>query len=312
MKDFYAGKRILVTGSEGFVGRHLCRRLKDHGVAMLAKLDRHGVNDDGVNDSRQVLAPFDVQIDLVFHLAAFTEVRASYDCPGSTYRTNVLGTLNVLDVCRQTRTPVVVASTDKVYGNDAVVGRPYWSRENDQLQRNADMYAASKQAADLLAQDYARLYRMPVRVLRCANTYGPGQRNETTLITGTCARLARGQRPVIYSGSRYSLREWLHVDDAVSAYLLAGVNACEARTDDPVVYNVGGGHRATVEAVVDDVIKLWGGRAGDFDLEADTCPQIDDQGLDSSRFRERFPEWTVLPWREGLAGTVNWYRENLK
>jgi nucleoside-diphosphate-sugar epimerase len=301
LTEFYRGRRILVTGASGFVGRRLCSRLQDLG-AIVSGLDKNGRQPKDVKNLYQVRAAFDeAKPDTVFHLAAKTEVRASLVEPLDTYRTNVLGTLNVLEVCRERKIGgLVFASSDKAYGCHA---QPILTEACDLLS-NADMYSASKTAADELTQLYSIIYQMPITILRPANIYGPGQTNATTLITGTINRLMRGEKPVVHNTTMHAVREWIFIDDAVQAYLLAGTNRENLLRP---AYNVGSRDRYSVLAVVQMLLKEFGRGEFDYDVESVTCPQIGDQGLDSWKFREKYKDWSTVPFADGLRRTVEWY-----
>ena len=304
LTDFYPGRRVLVTGGNGFVGKRLCSRLHDLG-AIVDTLDKQGKQPADVKNMYQVRASFDrFTPDTVFHLAAKTEVRSSFVEPLETYRTNVLGTINILEICRERKIGgLVVASSDKAYGDQGI---QWMCREDQELLGNADVYSASKTAMDDISRIYSHLYRMPITVLRPTNIYGPGQTNETTLITGTIRRLLKGEKPVIHNASRHSLREWLYIDDAVQAYLYAGTNRDNLLSP---AYNVGSRDRRSVEAVVKTLLVQFGKGEYDYDCEADTTPQIGNQGLISTKFREKYPEWSTISFEEGLRRTVEWYRE---
>ncbi len=184
-------RKALVTGAAGFIGRHLSAALTERGVGV-HKLDK--TQTDATCLHCDVLNPDDLREhlrwfrpDTVFHLAAQTEVGKSFEDPCQTYQTNVVGTLNVLEACRKCGVEsVVVASSDKAYG---VSG--YYT-EDTPLQVGPDPYSNSKRLADELAQVYEQVHSLPVKILRPCNTYGPGQLNQTTLITGTVARVLRG------------------------------------------------------------------------------------------------------------------------
>jgi nucleoside-diphosphate-sugar epimerase len=302
VNGFFKDKRVLVTGHKGFIGSKIAQRVSDEGGVVIG-LDRCRCD---VGDYEQVARLFDHdRPQVVFHLAAQTEVGKSINRPYETYRTNVVGTLNVLECCR--RWPVesaVFASSDKAYGDGPV---PY--RETQPLQPNADPYSMSKRMADELCQHYGRTFDLPVRVLRCANVYGPGQTNQTTLVTRTILNLLDGKPPVLHEGRSDVDREWLYVDDAVEAYLLAA----SCWYPEPQVWNVGSREVASASDVVgmiayaldstrlvnnDSIVRERGPRVS-----------IGDQQLDSSLFRRCFPAWTTTPLDGGLRRTIAWHRE---
>lgn len=311
MFEFFKDKRCLVTGHKGFVGTALCTKLRQHGANVHGIDQKSGcdiLKKDSVYDEVLMFRP-----DMVFHLAAKTEVRASFTSPHETYQTNVLGTLNVLEACRVSRTPLIVASTDKVYGSSIIPG-PNVCDETQFLYHNADLYAVSKRAADELCQDYARLYDMPIRILRCANIYGPGQRNETTLITSTITRLLNDDLPIVYKSSADTVREWLYIDDAVAAYLLLARDVVKHKyvLNSPPIFNVGSGERATVLETVKEILVMNGISTNEYTIRENDKPQIGDQGLNSTKFRTRFPDFSFVPLIEGLRRTIAWHKENMK
>lgn len=314
MSDFFAGKRCLVTGAAGFIGSKLVAALKARG-ATAGTFDRSGDPPLDVCSRESVeWAVGAHRPQVVFHLAAMTEVGASFKDPFLTSRVNIVGTLNVLECCRQCPglLALVVASSDKAYGNKPASSLPL--REEMPLASEGDPYSCSKRVADLLAHDWARNFGMPVRVLRCANVYGPGQKNSTTLITSSILKALAGQRPTIHAGQATTQREWLYVDDAVEAYLLAAEDAAALPGGfyeglGSHAFNVGSGEVRAVGEVVEEV--LWHfDRPKDFvEVGGGPCASIGDQRLDSSRFRKRFPEWRPLPFAEGLARTIIWHLE---
>jgi CDP-glucose 4,6-dehydratase len=321
--DFFRGKRVLVTGSSGFVGRALWGRLATLGA------DVRGIDWNAHPDAERDKHTFalDVRLwdelrlafgtfgpEVVFHLAAQAEVLKSYSDPLCTYSVNVGGTLNVLEVCRTHGVrSLVVASSDKAYGYRERHSLPYL--ETDALTASRDPYGASKCHADMLAQEYACTHGLPLRVVRCANTYGPGQANETTLVTGTVARLLRGERPVVHQGYEDAVREWLFIDDAVEAYLLLAEDAAtrtlpKQHYQGAPAFNVGSGVTRSVKEVVAGILEAFRREPGDYTLTpSEGTPQVHEQWLDSGKFRMRFPGWRPLPFCVGLQRAVAWQRE---
>jgi nucleoside-diphosphate-sugar epimerase len=316
--SFWSGKRVLVTGSRGFIGTALCSELRRAGAEVFGADIISGVGQTRPHNvtSWNVLSEcFDhASPHVVFHLAAQTEVIRSHREPYRTLHTNVLGTLNVLELCRTYPVQaLVVASSDKAYGDVPPSALPV--RENYPLSWLGDVYSSSKRCADLLCHDYARLYGLPLRVLRCANTYGPGQTNPTTLVAGTIQRLLLGERAVVHAGRGKVKREWLYIDDAISAYLLAAEDAATGKVEDPdepgaFAFNVGSGEVLSAREVVGRILNTFGQPTDVYALATTgAAPQLGHQCLDSTRFRSRFSEWKSVPFEEGLARTAQWWKE---
>ena len=306
MNGFFKDKRVMVTGHKGFIGSKIAQRVSDGGGIVIG-LDRCRCD---VGDYEQVARIFDRdRPQVVFHLAAQTEVGRSHERPYETYRTNVTGTLNVLECCR--RWPVesaVFASSDKAYGNGPL---PYG--ETQRLQGDADPYSNSKRMSDELCHHYADTYDMPLRVLRCANVYGPGQTNATTLVTGTILRLLRGEAPVIHGDRGLMDREWLYVDDAAEAYLLTATLGRPGKVvrffDGKYALNVGSGNILNAYGVVNLLCEIVGRFCVASEKQRVTGRRIGDQRLDSSLFRRTFPQWQTTPLWQGLEKTVAWHKE---
>lgn len=239
-KNYWFGKRVLVTGADGFVAAHLIKKLLAMNAVVVATV-RHNrplrtlnlIQDEKHKQQPDVefcdLLDYDEirrvcdrhQIDTIFHLAATAIVSSAANSPMSTIENNVIGTLNILEVARVGNIPrVLIASTDKSYGDhatDTYEKLPY--KENYAL-RGLDVYSSSKVCSDMIAQTYAYQFKLPVMICRSSNIYGPGDLNFTRLIPRTTMRLMSGKAPVINIGNENVLREYIYVEDVVDAYLL--------------------------------------------------------------------------------------------
>lgn len=234
--DFWRGKRCLITGADGFLAAHLAQRLIDcgslvHGVVRnrrrtVSALDLFDLRPKvmlfycDVRDYRGILDLIaGEKIDSVFHVAAASTVGVAARSPLATFESNIMGTVNVLEACRQSGVErVLIASSDKAYG-DHRYDLPF--RESHAL-RGLQIYDCSKSCTDLIGQTYYFQFHLPVRVTRCCNIYGPGDLNFSRLIPGTIARLLEGVPPMIHSGQAEVKRQYLFVADAVDAYLAIG------------------------------------------------------------------------------------------
>lgn len=309
MFEQYKDKRCVITGGAGFIGSALRKRLLGLGAHAWCLDIRDGYVID-VRDIRRLSEQFNSwKPDYVFHLAALTEVEQSYKFPREYYSTNVDGTLNILEMCRlYSVKQLVVASSDKAYGERPEYTLPY--REDDNLLPSLDPYGNSKRILDELCSDYRRIFNLPVRVLRSANTYGPGQRNETTLITNTILRLIKGQNAVAHSGSMLKEREWLYIDDAVNAYLTAGITDMNLGG----AWNIGSGYQHTPIQVIKTIMGLMG-IDKIIDVLDTGVKRVGSQRLDNRLYTgilnaSRQYEFTDL--KHGLTKTVEWYLKEYK
>ncbi|MBI0474607.1 SDR family NAD(P)-dependent oxidoreductase [Sphingomonas sp. MA1305] len=333
------GAPVLVTGGAGFIGSNIADRLasEGHDVLIYDRLsrpgvernlawlqDRHGARITAIRaDIRDAdtLAGAVAEAQAVFHMAAQVAVTTSLDDPRDDLEINVLGTFNLLEALRRkgTPTPLVFASTNKVYGDladldfardgdtyvpvDAAV-RAHGIGEGRPLDFHTP-YGVSKGAADQYVLDYARSYGIPAAVLRMSCIYG--QRQMGTEDQGWVAhfliRALEGQ-PITLYGDGCQVRDILDVSNAVEAYLNAWrrIDAVCGRA-----FNLGGGPAnaislRTLLAHIGDLIGReidvsfadW--RAGDQRyFVADTRAADAALGLSAK-----------LPWREGVANLARW------
>jgi CDP-glucose 4,6-dehydratase len=319
--------RTLVTGGHGFVGSHLARALLERGESVRV-LDRPGPRTADVGGIRpsglDLLGIRDhvelVEADLrdaegvgeavagvesVFHLAAQTIVGVARESPLETLEVNVRGAWNVFEACRVKEVErVLFASSDKAYGSSPEL--PYLE---DFPLRASFPYDASKAAADIVARSYARAYGLPLAVTRFANVYGGADLNFSRLVPETVVAVLDGRSPQIRSDGSPE-RDFLHVDDAVSAYLAIASALGENGTAGQA-FNAGGDRPHSVREVVELIAAAGDGRVAPQYLgEGNPDGEIDRQFVDSTKLRE------LTGWRpgvglsDGLHRTLEWYREH--
>ncbi len=331
--------RVLVTGGRGLIGSWLVRALLERGdtVTVLSRGARRsnvGPQEGGsaaeffAGDIRDAAAVERAlggrRIELVFHLAGQAILSTAGHAPAETFQTNVAGTWTLLDACRTARTVrrVVVASSAKVYGPS--FRRP--STEDSPL-RPADPYAASKAAADLIARSYWPAHGLPVAVARLGNVYGGGDMNASRLVPEAVWAALAGRRPAIRSDGT-ARRDFLHVDDAVAAYLAIADLLRDPALAAGLAFNAAGPTRPTVLDVVREVFAAAGvpldpdlqaGAGLDPDLR--TVPPNGSGGrpgpgepavrpVDDSRLRELTGWHPRVDLTDGLRRTVAWYRRH--
>jgi len=316
--------RSLVTGAHGFVASHLVRallgrgdsvrvldrpdpRTADVGGPRRSGLDLLGLREDvelaegDLRDAEAVSAAV-AGCDAVFHLAAQTIVGVARRSPAETFEVNVRGAWNVFEACRDhgvART--VFASSDKAYGPSPEL--PY--REDFPL-RASYPYDASKAAADIVARSYAHAYGLPLAVTRFANIYGGGDLNFSRLIPETTIAVLDGRRPQIRSDGSPE-RDFLHVDDAVSAYLAieAALGGNLARGE---AFNAGGERPHAVREVVEQIAAALGtGIEPEYLGKGTPDGEIDRQYVDSTKLRELTGWRPRVELEDGLRETLEWY-----
>jgi CDP-glucose 4,6-dehydratase len=319
---FWTDRPVLVTGATGLLGSWLSRALLARGARVIV-IVRDEVPDAAlvtagdlercvrvrgdVEDGRLVERVLvEHEVDAVFHLAAQTIVEHAVRDPLGTLRANVAGTWELLDACRRSgrAARILVASSDKAYGTQPVL--PY---TEDQPLEGRHPYDVSKSCADLIASAYANTYGLPLAITRCGNLFGGGDLNFSRLVPGTIRHALRGERPVLRSDGS-PLRDYLHVDDAVDAYLTIAERLHDADVAGEA-WNVSCEQPQSVLEMTQRVLAA----AGRADLEpvvlGEARYEIPNQYLSASKLRDRLGWQPAVGLEEGLSRTVAWYRTHL-
>jgi NAD dependent epimerase/dehydratase len=321
MATSYAGTRILVTGADGFIGSHLTEALvyangEVTALAQYNSFDSHGWLDDLPEPVREKInlvrgdvrdAAFVDRLvhghEIVFHLAALIAIPHSYVAPQSYVETNVLGTLNILEAARQHGTERVVhTSTSEVYGTALTMP----INESHPLQGQSP-YSASKIAADMMAEAFAKSFGVPVVVLRPFNTFGPRQSERA--IIGTIIRQALDPScSTIMVGDATTVRDLTFVTDTAAAFMAAGRSE-NLEYGQP--YNAGSERAIMVGDLINLIVELVSCRKPVVQDSKRLRPQNSEVRAllaDCTRFR-RATGWSPrVNLREGLEKTVEWWR----
>lgn len=343
LKSFYKNKKVLVTGHTGFKGSWLIIWLKQlgakvFGISLDPKTDRDlfllaGLSDK-INDYRQdirdlnkVKEIFDKEKpEVVFHLAAQALVLPGYENPVSTFETNVMGTVNVLESCRHTQSvkQVVIVTTDKVYENkEQMTGY----KESDNL-GGQDPYSASKAAAEIVTQSYRLSFaqssnpsinqsptqsinhpvNQSISTARAGNVIGGGDWAEYRLVPD-CIRSLEVNKPVLIRNPQ-SVRPWQHVLEPLSGYLFLALKMAE----DPLKYsgawNFGPDIKdfATVKDLADLLISLYGAGKWETNNEREKLHEAVLLQLNIDKAKEILGWKPLLGFREAIQWTVEWYK----
>ena len=241
------GKRILVTGSSGFVGKNLVEELKRQDADVLTLTYHDGRRID-IRDQQRVEGIINeirnIDIDIVYHLAAITSVPFSFENPGETYDVNVLGTLNILELCRSCNADKIVFASSYVYGQPQ-----YMPIDEKHPLQPTNPYARSKILGEELCRAYNTDFGLKCIILRPFNIYGVGQ-SKNFLIPSIIAQLRYGK---IELKDPEPKRDFIYISDIIEAYIKAG-----EFNGDFDVFNIGYGKSYSVKEIVDKIIYLYG------------------------------------------------------
>jgi NAD dependent epimerase/dehydratase len=315
----WRGRRALITGAGGFIGSHLTERLVSLGATTRALVRYTSTGTRGWLDASPAGAdveyvagdigdPLVVEramrgVDAVFHLAALIGIPYSYEAPSSYVRTNVEGTLTVLEAARRCGVRRVVhASTSEVYGTAVTVP----IAESHPLHTQSP-YSATKAAADMLATAFHRSFGLDVVIVRPFNTYGPRQ-SSRAVIPSIVVQAAAG-RP-IRLGHTTPTRDFTYVLDTIEGFVAAG----DARDAAGHVINLGSGKEISIRELAGRIQRLMGTA---LPIEADaarnrpSASEVERLCADASRAR------ALLNWAphrtldEGLTATIEWIRAHM-
>jgi dTDP-glucose 4,6-dehydratase len=246
-----------------------------------------------------VVEPLVADVDRVLHAAGETHVDRSIAGPAEFVVTNIVGAQVMLDACRDHDRPMLMISTDEVYGQND----PDGLFDETASMHPRSPYAASKAGAELLARAYSITYDLPVWVVRGTNAFGPRQNPEKAIPVFTMAALEGRPLPV-YAQGRQS-REWLYVTDWAAACIVA---LRQGKPGD--VLNIGSGHELTNLELARRICRLAGADESLVSLVEDRPGHDLRYGVSGERLRDL--GWAPsVSFDEGLERTVAWYGENL-
>jgi UDP-glucuronate decarboxylase len=304
--------RTLVTGGAGFIGSHLCERLLADGHEILC-LDNFYTgrrsNIRALLDHRDfelirhdVIQPILLEVDRIFHFACpASPVHYQYN-PVKTVKTNVMGTINMLGLCKRVKARILHASTSEVYGDPEVHPQTedYWGNVNPIGPRSC--YDEGKRVAETLCFDYHRQNGVEIRVIRIFNTYGPRMlMDDGRVVSNFVVQALRGD-PITLYGDGSQTRSFCYVDD-----LVEGITRMMEQTHTVGPVNLGNPNEFTIAALAALTIELTGSRS---EVEHRPLPQDDPtrRQPDISRARAVLDGWEpTVQLREGLTRTIEYF-----
>jgi dTDP-glucose 4,6-dehydratase len=310
---------VMVTGGCGFIGSNFIRYLLEKDANLrVVNFDSltYAGNPDNLADLDgnpryrfvygDIVSPIGVRrivgegVDAIFHLAAESHVDRSIQNASPFVKTNVLGTLNLLQAAREFHVQrFVQVSTDEVYGSLGPTG--YFTEETP-LAPNSP-YAASKASADLLARSYFHTYGLPVLITRCSNNYGAYQFPEKLLPLFITNLLADEQVPVYGDGK--NVRDWIHVRDHC-----AGIYEVWQKGRVGEVYNLGGRSEKTNLEITHLLLEALGKPKSLIKYVPDRLGHDRRYAIDCTKMETELGWCPQVSFEEGIQQTIAWYKDN--
>lgn len=311
---------VLVTGAGGFIGSHLTERLVALGAHTHALVRYNSTGAWGWLDTSPVKGDIEVILgdirdrdslrqavrgaDIVFHLAALIAIPYSYHAPLSYVRTNVEGTLNVLQAAMDAGVRLVVhTSTSEVYGSAR-----YVPIDEEHPLQGQSPYSASKIAADKLAEAFHRSFGFPIAIIRPFNTYGPRQSARAVIPTVITQALTQ---PAVHLGNLEPTRDFSYVADTVEGF----IRIAECPEAIGQVINAGSGQEISIGDLANIILDLVGTNIPIICDNGRVRPEnseVERLCANNSKARE------ILGWRprytlkDGLVQTTGWIEKNLE
>ena len=316
-------KRVLITGGCGFIGSNLTnyflkKRIK---VFVLDKYNFHnnyGWLEDIKNNNKIEIEMGDIRdydfvnnaikkVDSVIHLAALIGIPYSYKSPLAYINTNILGTYNVLESCKQNKIKnIIVTSTSEVYGSSK-----YEPMDEKHPTESQSPYAASKNSADELAKSYFRSFNLPVKIIRPFNTYGPRQ-SARAIIPTIISQIASGKKE-IKLGDTLPTRDFNYVEDCCRGFIMIA----ESKNTIGETINIGSNSEISIGELLNLIKKLMSSDVTFINDEKRNRPKKSEVyrlWCDNKKINELVGFKSEVKIQDGLKKTIDWIKkpENLK
>ena len=307
-------KRILVTGGAGFLGSHLCERLLQQGHDVLCVDNFYTGSKDNIvqlHDNayfellrHDITFPLYVEVDEIYNLACpASPIHYQFD-PVQTTKTSVHGAINMLGLAKRLGCKILQASTSEVYGDPSVhpQSEEYWGHVNPIGPRSC--YDEGKRCAETLFFDYHRQHRLPIKVARIFNTYGPRMHPADGRVVSNFIMQALKNEPITLYGDGSQTRSFCYVDD-----LVAGLTALmETGPEITGPINIGNPNEFTVRELAEKVIHLTNSTSKIIEAP---LPQDDPKQRqpDISKAKRDLGWEPAIQLEQGLVKTIDYFRK---
>jgi len=285
--------KILVTGGCGFIGSAFMKVMLDNPKMEIINIDkisycanknvceqykeRYELIEGDINNVFELLKNRENEIDYIYHFAAESHVDNSISGPYPFIHSNITGTFNMLEYAKKYDKPILIVSTDEVYGSLSTYSPP--STEEDLL-KPSSVYSSSKASADLLALSYFRTFGTKAMITRCCNNYGANQYKEKFIPT-ILNSLKNNKKIPIY-GDGKNTREWINVLDHCEA-----VWEVSQKGHFGEIYNIGSGYERSNIDLVRKVVNLWGADDSSINFVEDRKGHDIRYRIDSSKIQSK-------------------------
>lgn len=307
-------KRYLVTGGAGFIGSHLCEKLLSMGHEVMC-LDNFftGSKENIVHlldnpyfelHRHDVVFPYNVECDEIFHLACPASPIHYQFNPVKTVKTSVMGTINMLGLAKRVKGKILLASTSEVYGDPEVHPQPESYRGNVNCFGPRACYDEGKRCAETLFYDYNKEHNVNIKVVRIFNTYGPKMHPNDGRVVSNFIVQAIQNKPITIYGDGKQTRSFCYVDDLVRG-LIDMMN-----TPDGFVgpMNIGNPNEFTILELAQAIIKATGSSS---EIVFKPLPQDDPmQRQPDITLAKKMIDWNpAIQLEEGIAKVVDYFKE---
>ncbi len=320
----WKGKKVLVTGAEGFIGSHLTERLVELGAEVTALTQYNSFNnwgwidtfDKNIRDSLNIVTGDIREYDnvkrivkgqeVIMHLAALIAIPYSYLSPMAYVRTNVEGTTNILEACREEENiqKIIHTSTSETYGTAL-----YVPIDEKHPMQGQSPYSASKIGADKMAESFYKSFNLPIATLRPFNTYGPRQ-SARAVIPTIISQILAGKKE-IKLGSLTPTRDFNYVKDTAEAF----IKVAESDKTIGEVINAGSNYEISIGELVKKIIQLLRQDVKIICDEERIRPEnseVNRLWADNTKIK-KLTDWTPkYTLDEGLKETIEWIKNNIQ
>jgi len=275
-------KKVLITGSNGFIGKHLIQTLEEKDVEIV-KFDKSSGKNIVNNKDFADLA----KTDTVFHLAAVSGYKNSKESAFLAYKVNIMGTINVLEYCRENKAKIIFPST-------YVYAEPYEKiKKETDIVKPTTNYSYTKYLGEQNCQFYSRIYGVDSLILRTSNVYGRGQEGKYIVPIVTDHILNNEELTLTKENVE---RSFIYIDDLIKAY----IKLAEAKTKPREIYNVGPDKATSLKELVELISKLAGKQAKIKYSGVSRPDEVDINRIDNSKTKNKIGWQPKISLEEGL------------